>query len=57
MLDILKKRYRFRMIVPVFPTFNIYSKIACSTTIINTFERQLEFPDLQAAFCPEIILS
>ncbi|MBF0571544.1 MAG: cobalamin-dependent protein [Candidatus Omnitrophica bacterium] len=35
MLETLKKRYRFRMIAPVYPAFNIYSNIASCTTALG----------------------
>jgi radical SAM superfamily enzyme YgiQ (UPF0313 family) len=35
MLDISKKRYRLRIIIPAFPNFNIYSRIARGTTALG----------------------
>ncbi|MDD5069724.1 MAG: radical SAM protein [Candidatus Omnitrophica bacterium] len=35
MKDILKKRYRFRIIAPAYPAFNIYSNIASQTTALG----------------------
>jgi len=35
MKDILKKRYRFRIIAPAYPAFNIYSNIASRTTALG----------------------
>jgi len=35
MLDTLKKRYRFRVIAPVYPAFNVYSNIASRTTALG----------------------
>lgn len=35
MLDKLKKRYRFRIIIPAYPAFNIYSGIAKKTTALG----------------------
>jgi len=35
MIDISKKRYRLRMIVPAYPAFNIYSGVACRTTALG----------------------
>lgn len=35
MLDPLKKRYRFRIIAPAYPAFNIYSNIASRTTALG----------------------
>ena len=35
MLDTLKKRYRFRIITPAYPAFNIYSDIASCTTALG----------------------
>ncbi|MFH2138772.1 MAG: radical SAM protein [Candidatus Omnitrophota bacterium] len=35
MVDLVKKRYRFRIILPAFPAFNIYSGIARKTTALG----------------------
>ncbi|MHC4644888.1 MAG: B12-binding domain-containing radical SAM protein [Planctomycetota bacterium] len=35
MLDSTKKRYRFRMVIPAYPAFNIYSHIARKTTALG----------------------
>ena len=35
MLDLSKKRYRLRIIIPVYPAFNIYSSIAKTTTALG----------------------
>ena len=35
MLDTLKKRYRFRMVTPAYPAFNIYSDMASRTTALG----------------------
>ncbi|MFH1248483.1 MAG: radical SAM protein [Candidatus Omnitrophota bacterium] len=35
MLDVYKKRYRLRIVVPAFPAFNIYSHIAQRTTALG----------------------
>ncbi|MBW2037741.1 MAG: cobalamin-dependent protein, partial [Deltaproteobacteria bacterium] len=48
MLDISKKRYRLRIVIPAYPTFNIYSRIAkkttalgpvCVASVVNKMER------------------
>ncbi len=48
MLDISKKRYRLRIVIPAYPAFNIYSRIAkgttalgpvCVATAVNEMER------------------
>jgi radical SAM superfamily enzyme YgiQ (UPF0313 family) len=48
MLDISKKRHRLRIVIPAYPTFNIYSRIArgttalgpvCVATAVNEMER------------------
>ncbi|MDD5327161.1 MAG: radical SAM protein [Phycisphaerae bacterium] len=35
MLDLTKKRYRFRVVIPAYPAFNIYSHIAKKTTALG----------------------
>jgi len=35
MLDLSKKRYRFRVVIPAYPAFNIYSHIARKTTALG----------------------
>jgi radical SAM superfamily enzyme YgiQ (UPF0313 family) len=35
MLDISKKRYRLRIVIPAYPAFNIYSRIAKGTTALG----------------------
>ena len=35
MLDLSKKRYRFRVVIPAYPAFNIYSHIAKKTTALG----------------------
>src|SRR5208283_3155070 len=35
MLEPLKKRYRFRIIAPAYPAFNIYSNMAARTTALG----------------------
>jgi len=35
MVDLPPKRHRLRIIVPAFPAFNIYSRIACKTTALG----------------------
>ena len=35
MLDSTKKRYRFRMVMPAYPAFNIYSRVAHATTALG----------------------
>lgn len=35
MLDLSKKRYRLRIVIPAFPAFNIYSRIAKETTALG----------------------
>jgi len=35
MINISKKRYRLRIVIPAFPTFNIYSHIARTTTALG----------------------
>ncbi len=35
MIDLSKKRYRFRVVVPAYPAFNIYSHIADKTTALG----------------------
>ncbi len=35
MFDLSKKRYRFRIVIPVYPAFNIYSAIAKRTTALG----------------------
>ncbi|MHA1952310.1 MAG: hypothetical protein ACW987_20945 [Candidatus Thorarchaeota archaeon] len=48
MLDISPKRYRLRIVIPTYPAFNIYSRIAkgttalgpvCVATAVNEMER------------------
>jgi len=48
MLDLSKKRYRLRIVIPAYPAFNIYSRIAgrttalgpvCVATAVNEMER------------------
>ncbi len=48
MLDLSKKRYRLRVVIPAYPAFNIYSRIArkttalgpvCVATAVNEMER------------------
>jgi len=48
MLDLSKKRYRLRVVIPAYPAFNIYSRIAkkttalgpvCVATAVNKMER------------------
>ena len=48
MLDISKRRYRLRIVIPAYPAFNIYSRIAkettalgpvCVATAVNEMER------------------
>src|SRR4030042_1527861 len=35
MFDLSKKRYRFRIVIPAYPAFNIYSHIAKKTTALG----------------------
>jgi radical SAM superfamily enzyme YgiQ (UPF0313 family) len=35
MIDLAKKRYRLRIIIPAYPAFNIYSRIAKNTTALG----------------------
>ena len=35
MLDLSKKRYRMRIVIPAYPAFNIYSHIAKKTTALG----------------------
>jgi len=35
MLDLSKKRYRLRIVIPAYPAFNIYSRIARTTTALG----------------------
>jgi hypothetical protein len=35
MLDLSKKRYRLRIVIPAYPAFNIYSHIAKKTTALG----------------------
>jgi len=35
MLDLTKKRHRFRVVIPAYPAFNIYSHIAKKTTALG----------------------
>jgi radical SAM superfamily enzyme YgiQ (UPF0313 family) len=35
MLDLSKKRYRLRIVIPAYPAFNIYSRIAKTTTALG----------------------
>ena len=35
MLDLTKKRYRLRIVIPAYPAFNIYSRIAKTTTALG----------------------
>ena len=35
MLDLSKKKYRFRMVLPAYPAFNIYSRVASATTALG----------------------
>jgi len=48
MLDLSKKRYRLRIVIPAYPAFNIYSRIArkttalgpvCVASVVNKMER------------------
>ncbi len=35
MINLIKKRFRFRMVVPAYPAFNIYSNVARATTALG----------------------
>ena len=35
MLDLSKNRYRLRIVIPAYPAFNIYSRIARRTTALG----------------------
>lgn len=35
MFDLSKKRHRFRIVIPAYPAFNIYSRIANKTTALG----------------------
>ena len=35
MIDLSKKRYRLRIIIPVYPAFNVYSRSANKTTALG----------------------